>query len=388
MSISLGTQVIAANTPTSFEAPSDGVKAILIGNESGLTVTITMESGGVQKTLYPSTVDWFDVRRGFTGNIRITPTVILNNVATFPASSLIFDAIGLNDPEDSSQYPVTLNRSMTVGGMVSTVGGTSSAIANDNNAAGTSIIEATVTADGASAVSLTNDAVFVLGDATHKGSLTVAGPVTLNAAGVGLTVASGDIDAGASIALTVNNRFLKGKDQAGTIYHIAGYDSAVAKQLDIGDATAGILANIVSNTKVNGTLEATGVLTADSTSTLTGVVTAAAANILGAAGNLQHILGQLTVDQTALITGILTLGNTLQFLQGTLTRIDHQSYTPADNATHTYNHSLGAVPDIVLAQVHGNITGTTQSVTNFTSTTFDMTASAGGHATDILLIKF
>lgn len=180
MSSSLGPLVIAANAATSFQTPNDGVKAILIGNESGLTVTITMESGGVQKTLYPSTLDWFQVNKGFTGNIKITPTVILNNISTFPSSSLIFDAIGLNDPEDASMYPVSLNRSMTVGGNVSTVGGTSSAIANDNNVAGSQIIESTVKSDGASAVSLTNDAVFVLGDVAHPGSLTAAGPATIN----------------------------------------------------------------------------------------------------------------------------------------------------------------------------------------------------------------
>src|ERR1700737_1019074 len=108
MSSSLGSLAIVANTAATFSAPNSGVKAILIGNESGLTVTITMESGGVQKTLYPSVLDWFAVNPGFTGTIKITPTVILNNSSSFPSSSLIFDAIGLNDPEQASMYPISL----------------------------------------------------------------------------------------------------------------------------------------------------------------------------------------------------------------------------------------------------------------------------------------
>lgn len=58
---------------------------------------------------------------------------------------------------------------------------------------------------------------------------------------------------------------IKGKDSAGNVYQIAGYDASIAKQLDIADTTAGILARVLSNMKVNGTLEAVSQLTADNT---------------------------------------------------------------------------------------------------------------------------
>jgi hypothetical protein len=179
MSFNVGSLTIAAGVPDTFKAPSDGMKAIIIGNESGLTVTVTMESGHVQKTLYPGILDWFAVRKGFTGNIKVSPEAMLSNVALWPSSFLIFDAIGIHDPEEAAMYPISLPRTINTGNTVATTGGTATAIQNDNNAAGTSIIEATVTGDGSSAVSLTNDAVMTLGDATHKGSLTTHGDTSL-----------------------------------------------------------------------------------------------------------------------------------------------------------------------------------------------------------------
>jgi hypothetical protein len=196
VSSQLGSLAIVSGKRDIFEAPNNGVKAILIGNESGLTVTITMQGGGVEKTLYPGTLDWFSVKTGFSGTIVINPITILNNVSTWPASSLIFDAIGLNDPEDASMYPVSLNRSINIGNTVSAVSGTATAIVNDNNAAATSIIEAKVTGDAASAVSLTNDALFTLGSVLHPGELIINGLV----GGVGLAVTGPtQLDGGSTI---------------------------------------------------------------------------------------------------------------------------------------------------------------------------------------------
>lgn len=115
MSFSLGTLTIAAGVKDVFEAPQDGARGVLIGNESGLTCTITMEGAGVQKTLYPSTVDWFDIRPGFTGTIRIAPAAILSSASSYPSSELLFDAIGPRDPEQASQYPLALVRNTNVG---------------------------------------------------------------------------------------------------------------------------------------------------------------------------------------------------------------------------------------------------------------------------------
>lgn len=187
MSYSLGTLTITGGAKTTFEAPIEGVQAVLIGCESGLTCTVTMESGGVQKTLYPGTVDWFAVRKGFTGNILISPVAILNNVATFPASTLIFDAIGLNDSEQASMYPLALPaRNTNIGNAVNTVGGLATGIQNDNNGVGTSIVESTVSGDSGSAVSLTNSGHLLLGTINNNGVLEVVGSlgnVTIDSTG-------------------------------------------------------------------------------------------------------------------------------------------------------------------------------------------------------------
>lgn len=226
MSMNLGTLAITT-TNTSFPAPNDGVKAILIGCESGLTCTITMEGGGVQKTLYPGTVDWFDVRKGFTGNIKIAPVAILNNVATFPASTLIFDAIGLNDSEQANMYPLALpSRNTNIGNQVNTVGGVANSIQNDNSTAGTLIAESTVAGDSASAVALLNTGHLTLGTVNNPGVLTVipdlgtseqvqidgTGTLTVNrsiAANLIKTVTGNDltldVETGHKVALQVNN---------------------------------------------------------------------------------------------------------------------------------------------------------------------------------------
>lgn len=86
MSYSLGTLTISAGTNATQEAPSSGAKAVIIGNESALTCKITMEGGGVAKTLYPGVVDWFEIRQGFTGNIQISPSAVLLNGASFPSA--------------------------------------------------------------------------------------------------------------------------------------------------------------------------------------------------------------------------------------------------------------------------------------------------------------
>jgi hypothetical protein len=117
VSNSLGNLAIVSGANTSYEVPNDGVKAILIGNESGLTVTITMESGGVQKTLYPGLLDWFPVKKGFTGLVKIAPITILGNVASWPSSSLVFDVVGMLDTESQGTYPIALPR-QTVGNVV------------------------------------------------------------------------------------------------------------------------------------------------------------------------------------------------------------------------------------------------------------------------------
>lgn len=196
MSMSLGTLAISANTPANFDAPNSGVKAILIGCESGLTVTITMESGGVQKTLYPGTVDWFDVRKGFTGNIKISPVAILNNTSTFPASVLSFDAVGLNDSEQASMYPMALpSRSTNIGNGVTITGGTitiaSGSVTVSSGSISVSGVSGTVNIAGAVTVTSGSIAVSgVSGTVTITGAVTVSNSLTIGSVSTTVQVAS------------------------------------------------------------------------------------------------------------------------------------------------------------------------------------------------------
>lgn len=65
-------------------------------------------------------------------------------------------------------------------------------------------------------------------------------------------------------------------------------------------------ANFLQLGQAGDITEVLGALTVDQTTILTGVLTAAAANILGTLGNLTHILGNLTVDGTQIFTGDAT----------------------------------------------------------------------------------
>lgn len=106
--INLGSLTIASGVNTTFTAPSDGMQGIIIGNLSGLTCTISMIGGGISKTLYPSAVDFFPIKKGFTGVISIVPASTLSNVSSFSANTLIFDAVGINEDINQNAYPSIL----------------------------------------------------------------------------------------------------------------------------------------------------------------------------------------------------------------------------------------------------------------------------------------
>lgn len=122
-----------------------GLSGIVIGNESGLTCTVTLQGAGVKKTLYPGTVDKFEVPKGrsWTGNMQIDPTADLNNIISWPSSHVYVDTYGVGEVI-TGQYPFQLNRAGNIGNAVNFVSGVSTGVQNDNNAAGTQFIEATV----------------------------------------------------------------------------------------------------------------------------------------------------------------------------------------------------------------------------------------------------
>jgi hypothetical protein len=122
-----------------------GLSGIVIGNESGLTCSVTLQGANVKKTLYPGTVDKFIVPQGrsWNGNVQIDPVADLNNIISWPSSHIYIDTYGVNE-EITGQYPFVLNRAGNVGNPVSFVSGSSTSVQNDNNASGTQVVEMTV----------------------------------------------------------------------------------------------------------------------------------------------------------------------------------------------------------------------------------------------------
>lgn len=135
-----------------------GLSGLVIGNESGLTCSVTLQGAGIKKTLYPGTVDAFRVPKGvsWNGNVQIDPTTDLNNVNSWPSSHIYIDTYGINEQIPNS-YPLVLNRAGNIGNVVTTAMGGSTSLQNDGNAASTVYLEATQSGGPASNVSATAD---------------------------------------------------------------------------------------------------------------------------------------------------------------------------------------------------------------------------------------
>lgn len=112
---SLGNLTISAGVPATFKAPPTSLQALVIGNESGLSVVIKLEGCGIEKTLYPGTVDVFPINYGFSGMVFITPTLAIATAILYPGSFLSFDAVGIGDNLNAGAYPLSLARPMTAG---------------------------------------------------------------------------------------------------------------------------------------------------------------------------------------------------------------------------------------------------------------------------------
>lgn len=155
---------------------NNGVGKMVIYNESNISLQFTFSDGSTAyvpawtAVLYcvhmsGTTVDWSQL---YTLSAAGPPLSIVI-VEIYDAAEQVYGT-----------FPAALVRQANIGNTVSTVGGAASSIQNDANTAGTSIVESTVAGDGASAVTLTNDALLVLGNATHHGELTVGnGPSLL-----------------------------------------------------------------------------------------------------------------------------------------------------------------------------------------------------------------
>src|SRR5712691_7028063 len=102
---------IQPNTPGQVSTPYTGLKGLIISNESPFTLDVQLNgAGGVQKQLYPETVDFFAITSGYTGTVIFKPTTILTNPTSYTAASLLVEVVGLNEPFNPQGYPMALTR--------------------------------------------------------------------------------------------------------------------------------------------------------------------------------------------------------------------------------------------------------------------------------------
>jgi len=158
MSNQYGKIALVSGQQVLIDVGGTGLSGIVIGNESGLTCSVTLQGANVKKTLYPGTVDKFLVPKGqsWTGNLQINPTTDLNNVNSWPSSHIYIDTYGINE-EIPGDFPLVLNRAGNIGNVVTTAMGGSTSLQNDGNAASTVFIEATQSGGPASNYSGTVD---------------------------------------------------------------------------------------------------------------------------------------------------------------------------------------------------------------------------------------
>lgn len=264
MSNQFGKIPLVAGSPILEDVGGTGLSGVLIGNESGYTCKVTLQGANVVRTLYPGTVDFFEVPSGKTwnGNLQIDPSADLSNVSSWPGSYVFVDTFGPNE-KPSGTFPMALNRAGNIGNQVTLVAGSSTSVQNDNNAVGTTVVEATVLTSPSSNVEIFND-------------------------GSGF------------FARWVNPTYTK----------ILQWFSSGATAIQIGAAS--LLAEVLGNFKVDGTTELVGNVTADGTLAVTGNTSMNTASTSGLATlNSASVTNNATVGGTLGVTGQTTLSNTL-----------------------------------------------------------------------------
>lgn len=221
MSKDWGMVTISAGVRAFADVGAGGLSGVLLGNESPLKVTVTLQGANTSRSLYPGTVDWFPIPKGasFNGMVQLDPVSTLSNASSWPSSYLQIDTFGPGERPEGT-YPMALPRNTNVGNTVSTAMGGANTLQNDGNTQ-TVIIESTPSGAPSSTISIDNE-----------GNVTVKG----NNAGTLTTL----------------------------LQLIAGASPAVKL------AAAAVLTEALGNLKVDGTLESAGAATLDSTLTVDG----------------------------------------------------------------------------------------------------------------------
>lgn len=284
MSASFGKITIIAGSSQSIDLGGSGLSGALIGNESGLTCQLTFQGANVSRTLYPGTVDFFDLSgKQWTGNLIISPSADLSNVSSWPGSYLQIDTFGVGE-RPGGLYPLSLNRANNVGGIVNTNAGGANTVTYDGHPA-SEWLEATLLGSPSSNWSSRNDGNFFVAEWTGvtvnrlietianaatnvvlskvgaitqvRGALQVDQTATFNAAGVSIDgtnkiscnevatnfVNSGTINSGTVNATNVNSSTTS--FTLGSITRISKFTRAVAVGINVTNHGLGATPDIV-----------------------------------------------------------------------------------------------------------------------------------------------
>lgn len=335
------------------------------------------------------------------------------NLATAPA----FQITVIGYPTGyQPQGTVSMSRMTATPNAVNTVGGTSSAIQNDANTAGTSIVEATVSGDSASAVSWTNNAILVNGDAAHPGTVSLdnakittdgSGNITsISFSGVwrSATAGQGLSNALNSVAAHIStynaNAIFPQSGATSTGLVLITRDGAGTAQTGLSINPAATECEIWENTYINGTIDVNGSATLDG-----GSITTDGSGNVSLAGIIN---GALYIDTGAtpgssnirLGTSAANAGNLLDNPAGTnqalyiknpnagtgaliyqapngTTRWSLGAMNTGTAASGTINHGLGNTPAAVLCVCDSTSSSATVGAYSYTSTQFGMTIGGG-----------
>src|SRR6266700_102829 len=150
----------------SVSAPNAGSK-ILLYNLSLVTIQLNFDNGSTA-LLHAGEANYWTLD-GTVPQIEWTQYNVLNSVQS-PSSVVTGVIYGPNERVEGT-YPMSLVYSTNIGnptGVNTNVAG-SNQVTNDGNAPGTIFIESTPAGDPASAVTLTNDGILIIGNATDAG---------------------------------------------------------------------------------------------------------------------------------------------------------------------------------------------------------------------------
>ncbi|MDE2588110.1 MAG: hypothetical protein KGL95_00365, partial [Patescibacteria group bacterium] len=106
MTMDLGSQPVVQNVPGYFTSPNYGLKGLIIANLSPFVLQVF--TGLNVKRLYPNTLDWFAISKGFNGTITWKPQTVVSNPSSYTASTISFTAVGILENIDTSVYPMAL----------------------------------------------------------------------------------------------------------------------------------------------------------------------------------------------------------------------------------------------------------------------------------------